>query len=197
MCNKTLVAEVGREVRLRNKLLDYAKSVFTKKYDHVMIDCSPKGFPMCAEGAHPPRIEVVHLPPALPEKPFQEGLREVRGFVKPVTIFLILRINRATSGEIPECVVKELGPTAVCVLHLDGTGPCCPGDDPSAFDLGSLTDWESALRDRVPAVIRDPTSALSRAYLSVCDRLLFRISQVRREAGAEHTVGTSTATRSR
>jgi len=163
----------------------------------VMIDCSPKGFPMCAEGAHPPRIEVVHLPPALPEKPFQEGLREVRGFVKPVTIFLILRINRATSGEIPECVVKELGPTAVCVLHLDGTGPCCPGDDPSAFDLGSLTDWESALRDRVPAVIRDPTSALSRAYLSVCDRLLFRISQVRREAGAEHTVGTSTATRSR
>ena len=41
MCNKTLVAEVGREVRLRNKLLDYAKSVFTKKYDHVMIDCSP------------------------------------------------------------------------------------------------------------------------------------------------------------
>jgi len=41
MCNKTLVAEVGREVRLRNKLLDYAKSVFTKKYDYVMIDCSP------------------------------------------------------------------------------------------------------------------------------------------------------------
>jgi len=41
MCNKTLVAEVGREVRLRNRLLDYAKSVFTKKYDYVMIDCSP------------------------------------------------------------------------------------------------------------------------------------------------------------
>ena len=41
MCNKTLVAEVGREVRLRNKLLDYAKSVFTKKYDYVMVDCSP------------------------------------------------------------------------------------------------------------------------------------------------------------
>jgi len=41
MCNKTLVAEVGREVRLRNKLLDCAKSVFTKKYDYIMIDCSP------------------------------------------------------------------------------------------------------------------------------------------------------------
>jgi chromosome partitioning protein len=41
MCNKTLVAEVGREVRLRNRLLDYAKSVFTKKYNYVMIDCSP------------------------------------------------------------------------------------------------------------------------------------------------------------
>lgn len=41
MCNKTLVAEVGREVRLRNKLLEYAKSVFTKKYDFVMVDCSP------------------------------------------------------------------------------------------------------------------------------------------------------------
>jgi chromosome partitioning protein len=41
MCNKTLVAEVGREVRLRNKLLDYAKSVFTKKYDFILVDCSP------------------------------------------------------------------------------------------------------------------------------------------------------------
>ena len=41
MCNKTLVAEVGREVRLRNKLLEYAKSVFTKKYEYVMVDCSP------------------------------------------------------------------------------------------------------------------------------------------------------------
>lgn len=41
MCNKTLVAEVGREVRLRNKLLEYSKSVFTKRYDYVMIDCSP------------------------------------------------------------------------------------------------------------------------------------------------------------
>jgi len=41
MCNKTLVAEVGREVRLRNKLLEYTKSVFTKKYDYVMVDCSP------------------------------------------------------------------------------------------------------------------------------------------------------------
>jgi chromosome partitioning protein len=40
-CNKTLVAEVGREVRLRNKLIEYARSVFTKHYDYVMIDCSP------------------------------------------------------------------------------------------------------------------------------------------------------------
>jgi Mrp family chromosome partitioning ATPase len=29
-CNKTLVTEVGREVRLRGKMLDYARSVFTE-----------------------------------------------------------------------------------------------------------------------------------------------------------------------
>jgi hypothetical protein len=163
----------------------------------VMIDCSSKGFPVFADGADRPGIELVHLPPSIPEKPFRECVREVRGFLRPATIFVLLRIDSATSGEIPECVVKELGPAAVCVLRLDDADLCHHDDDPSTFDLGSLTDWKSALRDRVPAVIRDPDSALSRAYVSVGDRLLSRISQVRREAGAKHTVGTSTATRSR
>jgi chromosome partitioning protein len=40
-CNKALVTEVGREVRLRTKMLDYARSVFTEKYDYVFVDCSP------------------------------------------------------------------------------------------------------------------------------------------------------------
>jgi len=40
-CNKTLVTEVGREVRLRSKMLDYARSVFTSKYEYVFVDCSP------------------------------------------------------------------------------------------------------------------------------------------------------------
>jgi len=40
-CNKTLVTEVGREVRLRTKVLDYARSVFTENYDYIFVDCSP------------------------------------------------------------------------------------------------------------------------------------------------------------
>jgi hypothetical protein len=163
----------------------------------VSIDCSLKGFPTFKGDSHLPRVELIHLPPVFPDQPFQESLREVRDFVKSVTIFLILRIDRTNLGEISECVEKGLGPAAVCVLHLDDTDLCCPDDDPSAFDLGSLTGWKSALRDRVPVVIRAPDAALSRAYLSICDRILFKISQLRRKAGAEYAIGTSTATRPR
>jgi len=39
--NKALVAEVGRETRLRTKLLEHARASYTKKYDYMLIDCSP------------------------------------------------------------------------------------------------------------------------------------------------------------
>jgi chromosome partitioning protein len=40
-CDKTLVMEVGREGRLRNKLRDFYRSVLTEKYDAVLVDCPP------------------------------------------------------------------------------------------------------------------------------------------------------------
>lgn len=40
-CNKTLVMEVGREGRLRNKLREFYRSVLTDKYDLVLMDCPP------------------------------------------------------------------------------------------------------------------------------------------------------------
>lgn len=40
-CERALINEVGRESRLRNKLRDYCRSIFTKKYDVVLIDCPP------------------------------------------------------------------------------------------------------------------------------------------------------------
>jgi chromosome partitioning protein len=40
-CNKTLVMEVGREGRLKNKLREFYRSVLTDKYDVVLVDCPP------------------------------------------------------------------------------------------------------------------------------------------------------------
>jgi chromosome partitioning protein len=40
-CNTTLMAEVGRETRLRSKLDRFTESFFSKKYDYVIIDCCP------------------------------------------------------------------------------------------------------------------------------------------------------------
>jgi len=40
-CEKALINEVGRESRLAQKLRDFARSVFTKKYDLVFVDCPP------------------------------------------------------------------------------------------------------------------------------------------------------------
>lgn len=40
-CDKSLVMEVGRESRLRNKIREFNRSVLTDKYDFILMDCPP------------------------------------------------------------------------------------------------------------------------------------------------------------
>jgi hypothetical protein len=157
----------------------------------VTIDCSLEGFPTSKDDSRLPRVELVHLPPTFPEKPFHDSLREVRDFVKPLTVFLLLRVDRTKRVEIPEWVVKDIRPALACVLCLDDAVRSRHDDDPSVLDLGNVADWKGAMGDRVPVAVRAPDSALSRTYCSICDNLLFKINEFRRKTGAAHAFGVS------
>ncbi|UCG50433.1 MAG: hypothetical protein JSW58_09465, partial [Candidatus Latescibacterota bacterium] len=82
-------------------------------------------------------------------------------------------------------------------LSLGETAQSHREKDSSLVDLGNLIDWEDALRDRVPIVIRAPDAALSRSYNVVSESLLFKINQFRRKAGAPRVSGISAGIRSR
>jgi len=71
---------------------------------------------------------------------------------------------------------------------LDGA----PG--PGVIDIGTVTDWEHALNDRVPAVLRTPGSALSRSYRTAAGGLLLRINDLGRKSDGTPAIGISTAT---
>jgi len=56
-------------------------------------------------------------------------------------------------------------------LHVgDGDGAALEGTAP----LGRISRWRYALRDPVPAVVRDPGSSLARSYRECCGRLASR-----------------------
>jgi len=57
------------------------------------------------------------------------------------------------------------------VLLVGGEGVAPPAGFAPA---GSLSKWKRALRDTVPAVVRDPGSSLGRSYRGCCERLVSR-----------------------
>jgi MinD-like ATPase involved in chromosome partitioning or flagellar assembly len=93
-------------------------------------------------------------------------------------------------------VEEQIRPVATCALRLRGELNSRYGRDHGVSDLGSLPDWESALTDRVPVVIRAPDSALARAYQSICDTLLCKITQFRSKLSASHVSQVSAGIRS-
>ncbi len=147
-----------------------------------------------------PRIGLIHLPPIFPEEPFREGIEEVKSLLKAPLLVLLLK-NGIHPGEgtmrTIAPVIERLAPRITCVLRLNKRIPFESPPDCRLLDLGSLPDWELVLRDRVPIVVRVPKSALSRAYLSVCESLLNKIHQFRRKSGAVQPLSVSPGVRPR
>ncbi len=128
-----------------------------------------------------PRIGLVHLPPASPIGEFQDSLERVLGTLGPPALAILLRLDGYPQWNWGSPGGLSRWPT--CVLRLGKGIPREPEADRLLFDLGTLPEWEKALKDRVPAAVRAPGSALSRAYLSVCDSLLCKVNQARRTSG--------------
>lgn len=142
-----------------------------------------------------PRLEITHLPPLHPEGPFQSGLGEMSVQPGAVTVFLALTMDDFFKSA-GAASVQALGVTGWGVLHLGDTGHPSQTDDSTTFDLGNIGGWMGSLTDRVPVVVREPGSLLSRTYDSISDNLLFKVRQWRRGADADLAAGVSGGNRS-
>ncbi len=184
----------------------------------VEVDCSSRRSRAFARDARIPRVEVFHVPPLFPEEHFLNTLKEIENRVTSVGILVVLGTGRIPLSGIVGAVAEVLNPATTCTLHLGGpargrvedgrtfnreNGPsggdfegespqACREDDTEAIDLGCVSDWEHALNDRVPAVLRAPGSALSQAYRAAADGLFFKINDLGRKSDASRVCGIST-----
>lgn len=157
----------------------------------VEVDCSSGDTIALPQGSRYARVVLVHLPPLSPEDRFSEALREAKKRAGAAGILLVLRTARTADEGRLNSLAAELRPEAtfalmLAELHLGRTvesiGPRM--GEPGAVDLGRIIDWERAVDDRVPPVVRSPNSALAQTYRSVSEALLFKVNDLGRKSDA-------------
>ena len=167
---KALINEVGWESRLRNKLRDYAKNVFTKKYDVVLLDC-------------PPSLDLITVNALVASTdiivPVQPKLYSLKGMVRlgetintlysqlelriPLLGILICLYDRSASLDkvvydlLKEKILREYGDF---VFH-------------NVIARSVLISEAEA--DGQPVVMADPECAAARTYEAVAEELLQRL----------------------
>jgi len=122
-------------------------------------------------------IRVIHIPPMEFSEPFIRGRNMAIASIDQGTVALLC------VGFPSRQSIRRL-PAGIAVFRLavdQGPGT----DVANVVDLGVLTDWRSAVADRLPAVIRDTRTPLARSYLSISDAIMARSgsNQRRRNEG--------------
>jgi hypothetical protein len=128
------------------------------------------------------RVNLVHIPPVDNGEAFDELLPILRERSSHERWVLYLaRDPSPGSRAVFHAALGAAGTFTLSLCRVNGSGP----REAAEHHLGHLERWESAVDDRVPTVIRNPNSALSREYLSVCESILGRIDFMRRRRDAE------------
>lgn len=119
-------------------------------------------------------VNLIHLPPLGPDEPFTATAEELgrRSWADRWGVYLA----RGQAGSAAASLGRWIDAKAVFELGLIQAPP----PDYVRGHLGHITRWEPSVADRVPCIVRDPRSGLSRAYLSVVESLLARVHAVRR-----------------
>lgn len=166
----------------------------------VKVEFSP-GSVGTAPGESPrTQVDVFHVPPLSDGKPVGELPSSRGGELGPLVIVVIAG-GTGLPEEIPAVFWGSLVPDAILVFCTGESGvplsaadvpPDRPpnGADPAEEDakeahrslpeIGRAGDWETALADRVPVVVRDPDSGLASSYLAAADALRFKTEELRR-----------------
>jgi len=173
-CEKALINEVGREIRLRNKLRDYAKSVFTKKYDLVLVDCPPSLGLITLNALAASTDLVVPVQPKLYSLKGMARLGETVATLYsqlelkiPLLGILVCLYDRSASLD---SVVYELVKAKILRDY---------GDFVFHNVIAKSVLVSEAEADGRPVVVADPESAAARAYEAVAEEMLQRLQKSR------------------
>jgi hypothetical protein len=161
----------------------------------VKIGFQASGFTGQTPPPGPKKMRLFHLPPVHLAEEFQESMEDITDLVGPKPMVMLLETGNQLRDETMSRLISatsRFSPSEICILRLYVRAPGGLPADLRFFDLGSLPDWSATVADRIPTVIRTPDSVLSRAYLSICESLLCKITQTRRLADASRTVHAST-----
>jgi chromosome partitioning protein len=171
-CEKALINEVGRETRLRNKLRDYSRSLFTKKYDIVLVDC-------------PPSLDLITINSLVAATdiivPVQPKLYSLKGMARLgetiATLYYQLQVRIRLLG-----VLVCLYDRSACldgVIHdlLKQKVTREYGDFVFHNIIAKSVLISEAEAGGKPVVIADPESAAAHAYEAVAEELLDRLER--------------------
>lgn len=169
---KVLISEVGRETRLRTKLRDFAKSVFTKRYDVVLVDC-------------PPSLDLVTLNALVAATdmvvPVQPKLYSLKGMARlgetVATIHSQLNVQIKLLG-ILVCMFDRTASLDVIVHKLLRDKISREyGDFVFRTVIGKSVAVSEAETDGRPVVLHSPGSSAARAYEQVAQELWERLGR--------------------
>lgn len=129
-------------------------------------------------------VNLVHIPPVDGRDDYAEILATLKGRCSSERWVLYLtRDPGYVQNELFETALEASG---IFALSLQKNGSAPPGGVENR--LGNIGRWENAVDDRVPTVVRNPNSSLSRDYLSVCESVLGQIDLMRRRRHVERSL---------
>jgi hypothetical protein len=144
-----------------------------------------------------PRIDLIHMPPVNPERTFRESLDNVKAYCQSPTAALVLkRGDSSNDGDLEKILDKHI-PWTKYFLNLTRKAQDHSSKKRRSIELGTVMNWEIALKDRIPTVTRVPSSRLSKIYESICESLLCRMDRFRRKSSATSAFSRSSRIRSR
>ena len=143
------------------------------------------------EGTRRARINLIHLPPALEERAPEATEPPLDALLDPdrgETCVLALTEHKELSERVVAATERRVRPRLAFALTVKA-GEARHAIAEELRDLGSLTNWEHRVAERVPLVLRNGDDDVARAYLSVCDSMLGQLKRMARRSDDNEVVG--------
>jgi hypothetical protein len=130
-------------------------------------------------------VELVHIPPLEYPERIEAVVSEVLRDGASGPRAVVFGATSAQAADVGKRAFRNGRAVDWFTVSLEGRDRLTANEKSAGqpTNLGYLPGWRRLLSDRVPCVLRDPASRVSRSYLSVCDALAMRFGASPRGPG--------------
>jgi len=130
-------------------------------------------------------VELAHLPPLEYPERFEAAMSEVLCDFDSGARAVVFGATSAQAAKVGRQAFRNGRAVDWFTVSLEARDRSRAQERPAGqpANLGYLPGWRRQLSDRMPCVLRDPASRVSRSYLSVCDALASRFGPGPRSPG--------------